>query len=114
MIRAAGYVRVSTGYRKIRPFAGAPAALPRWKIRSGKSPLSCTITGHMGRPRTLNPTTVARIISERQSGRTFWRIADDLRADGTPTATGRGTWFPSRVREVVERFRPDLLGVLPG
>jgi hypothetical protein len=58
----------------------------------------------MARPRTLNPLTVNRILTEREAGRTLWAIAEGLRVDGVPTATGRATWFPATVAAVVRRY----------
>ncbi len=55
----------------------------------------------------LLPDTVRhRIADERASGRTMQAIADDLNADGTPTARG-GRWHPSTVRHVLASVAVD-------
>ncbi len=42
-----------------------------------------------------------RIIRERAEGRTFQAIADDLMADGIPTARGKRRWYPATIKAVV-------------
>lgn len=42
-----------------------------------------------------------RIVRERGEGRTFQEIADDLTADGIPTARGKQRWYPATIRAVV-------------
>ena len=42
-----------------------------------------------------------RIIRERGEGRTFQAIADDLMADGIPTARGKHRWYPATIKAVV-------------
>jgi DNA invertase Pin-like site-specific DNA recombinase len=55
----------------------------------------------LGRPPLLPPHVLARIESERSSGRTFATIADGLSADGVPTAQGGVRWYPATVRKVL-------------
>lgn len=55
----------------------------------------------LGRPRTLDKRTRARIKSLRSRGHTYKAIADRLNADGTPTAQGGEQWWPATVRAVV-------------
>jgi len=55
----------------------------------------------LGRPRVLDPAVRARIVAERQAGRTLAAIASDLTSEGVPTAQG-GRWYPATVRKIVE------------
>jgi DNA invertase Pin-like site-specific DNA recombinase len=59
----------------------------------------------LGRPRVLADEVVARILSEREEGRTLAAIATGLNGDGVPTAQGGREWHPSTVRGVVEAAR---------
>ena len=56
-----------------------------------------------GRPPAVPSDVVNRIHAERAAGRSLRRIADDLNADGTPTAHGGTRWWPSSVRAVLVR-----------
>jgi DNA invertase Pin-like site-specific DNA recombinase len=42
-----------------------------------------------------------RIIRERGEGRTFQAIADELMAEGIPTARGKHCWYPATIKAVV-------------
>lgn len=42
-----------------------------------------------------------RIVAERNNGRTFKAIADDLMAEGIPTARGKARWYPATIKAVV-------------
>jgi DNA invertase Pin-like site-specific DNA recombinase len=42
-----------------------------------------------------------RIVLERREGRTFQAIADDLMAEGIPTARGKQRWYPATINAVV-------------
>lgn len=53
----------------------------------------------LGRPVERSPEVVARVVAEREAGRSFRAIADGLAADGVSTPRG-GAWGPARVREV--------------
>jgi DNA invertase Pin-like site-specific DNA recombinase len=53
----------------------------------------------LGRPRTLAADTVARILSERESGTSYNAIARSLNAENVPTAQG-GNWAAATVRKV--------------
>ena len=55
----------------------------------------------LGRPQTLPPAVVARILSERQAGAGLTVIADGLNRDAVPTAQGGRCWYPSTVRAVL-------------
>lgn len=54
----------------------------------------------LGRPSTLDRETVARIVSERDAGKTWQAVADGLMADDVPTAQGGVRWYPASVRKV--------------
>jgi DNA invertase Pin-like site-specific DNA recombinase len=56
----------------------------------------------LGRPRTLDPAIRERIVAERTSGRSLRAIADDLTAEGVPTARGNAKWFASAVKQIAE------------
>ena len=55
----------------------------------------------LGRPQSLPDDVVARIIVEREDGRSFRAIAAGLEADGVPTAQGGAEWHPATVRKVL-------------
>lgn len=57
----------------------------------------------LGRPVSVLPATVNRIVAERASGLTWARIADGLNADGTPTGQGGSRWFPNTVSRIHKR-----------
>ena len=56
----------------------------------------------LGRPRTLDPSIRERIVAERTSGRSLRAIADDLTAEGVPTARGNAQWYASAVKQIAE------------
>jgi len=56
---------------------------------------------HVGRPRSLPRSVVARIVNERQGGRTLRAIAEGLTSDGIPTARGQRSWATSTVQGVL-------------
>jgi DNA invertase Pin-like site-specific DNA recombinase len=55
----------------------------------------------LGRPSSLPADVVSRIVSERGQGLTMSRIAEQLTAEGVPTAHGGAKWHPSTVRAVL-------------
>ena len=55
----------------------------------------------LGRPAVLSRQVVARIASERQSGRSLQAIADGLNGDGVRPAHGGAQWWPSTVAKVL-------------
>lgn len=55
----------------------------------------------LGRPSTLPPPTIARIITERDAGLSLRAIADGLTRDGIATAQGGRAWYASTVRKVL-------------
>jgi DNA invertase Pin-like site-specific DNA recombinase len=55
----------------------------------------------LGRPRTLPDDVRARIVAERESGRTLRAIAEALNAENVPTAHGGKGWYPSTIRQVL-------------
>ncbi len=61
----------------------------------------------LGRPVTLPESVRARIVAERDAGRTLTAIADDLNAENVPTARG-GRWYPSTIAKVLESVALDL------
>lgn len=54
----------------------------------------------LGRPSSLSREVVARIVSERDAGKTWQAVADGLTADDVPTARGGVRWQPATVRNV--------------
>jgi DNA invertase Pin-like site-specific DNA recombinase len=56
---------------------------------------------HVGRPRALPEAVVQRIILARERGATLRQIAEDLTADGIPTARGGSAWSTSSVQGVL-------------
>jgi DNA invertase Pin-like site-specific DNA recombinase len=61
----------------------------------------------LGRPRTLDPTTVDRILELRGAGLSLERIADLLTADGVPTAQGGARWYGATVSKVIQTYGDD-------
>ena len=55
----------------------------------------------LGRPSTLPPEVVERIVRERREGSSLSAIADGLVADGVSTAQGGATWWPATIRKVL-------------
>ncbi len=55
----------------------------------------------LGRPRLITDEIVARMVAERESGKTLTAIADGLTADGVATAQGGARWYPATVRKVL-------------
>jgi hypothetical protein len=55
----------------------------------------------LGRPSTLPPEVVARIVTDRASGISFGKIAAALNSDGVPTAQAGKRWYPATVKAVV-------------
>lgn len=55
-----------------------------------------------GNPRVNPPAVVARIVHARRDGASFRAIAQQLQADGVPTARGGASWHASTVKAVCE------------
>jgi hypothetical protein len=55
----------------------------------------------LGRPSTLAPELVERIVRARDSGASLGAIARTLTEEGVPTAHG-GAWLPATVRKVLQ------------
>lgn len=55
----------------------------------------------LGRPRTIPPEVIARILALRQAGRSLPAIAEELNAEGVPTAHGGARWYPSTIARVL-------------
>jgi hypothetical protein len=56
-----------------------------------------------GRKPTIAPEIAKRIRDERAAGKSLRQIADNLNADRIPTAHGGARWWPSTVRQVLQR-----------
>jgi DNA invertase Pin-like site-specific DNA recombinase len=56
----------------------------------------------LGRPSTLSPELVERIVREHQGGASFSAIARTLTDERVPTAHGGGRWWPATVRKVLQ------------
>jgi DNA invertase Pin-like site-specific DNA recombinase len=54
----------------------------------------------LGRRREISRAVAERIVREREAGTTWTAIADQLNADGIPTAHGGSRWWPSTVRAI--------------
>ncbi len=54
----------------------------------------------LGRPKVVPDAVVARIVRDRDSGRSLPSIADGLNSDAIPTAHGGQRWYASTVRSV--------------
>ena len=65
----------------------------------------------LGRPRTLSSAVTERVVADRSAGRTLQGIADDLNAEGVPTARGGARWHPSTVAAVVRSHALDSMAV---
>lgn len=55
----------------------------------------------LGRPQTLGPDVVARIVADRAEGHSLRAIAAALTADGVSTARGGAVWSSSSVQAVL-------------
>ncbi len=55
----------------------------------------------LGRPQGVPLDVVARIVAEHAGGAPITSIADQLTAEGVPTAQGGARWWPSTVRAVL-------------
>nr|WP_192962717.1 recombinase family protein [Nocardia sp. C-14-1] len=55
----------------------------------------------LGRPQGLPDDVVLRIITERNTGTGYQRIANGLNDDAVPTAQGGAKWYPATVRAVL-------------
>lgn len=60
-----------------------------------------TLKGPLGRPAKLPGSVVARIVAERNAGRSFRAIASGLNADSIPTAHKGKVWYASVVAKVL-------------
>lgn len=61
----------------------------------------------LGGPVLLSEEVRTRIADERKAGRSLAAIADQLTAEGVPTAKGGVRWYPSTVRAVLESVALD-------
>jgi hypothetical protein len=55
----------------------------------------------LGRPSTLGPELVARIVRERGDDASFGAIAAKLTTERVPTGHGGARWWPATVRKVL-------------
>jgi DNA invertase Pin-like site-specific DNA recombinase len=61
----------------------------------------------LGRPHRIPGNVMARVVQERDVGRTLWQIADGLTSDGVPTVGGGQRWYASSVRGVLRSAMLD-------
>ena len=61
----------------------------------------------LGRPRSVTPEVVARIVALRQAGHSLSAIAGELEASGVATARGGARWYPSTVAAVLRYAEPE-------
>jgi DNA invertase Pin-like site-specific DNA recombinase len=57
----------------------------------------------LGRPVTLSNETVSEIVTLRNSGKTLQAIADHLNANKVPNAHNGAKWYPSTIKNTLER-----------
>lgn len=53
----------------------------------------------------IRPETLRRIRARHEQGATLTAIANELNADGVPTARGGARWWPSTVRTTLEKAK---------
>jgi DNA invertase Pin-like site-specific DNA recombinase len=59
-------------------------------------------TKHVGRPRALSADTIAQVVRLRESGLTMKAVADQLNADGVPSASGSPDWSVAKVQSALK------------
>ncbi|WP_139007399.1 recombinase family protein [Arthrobacter crystallopoietes] len=59
-------------------------------------------TKHVGRPRALPAETIAQAVQLRETGLTLKAIADQLNADGVPSASGSPDWSVAKVQSALK------------
>lgn len=57
---------------------------------------------HVGRPRTLDPKLVHRVVDMRNAGMTIAAIAAKLSAEGVPTARGGKAWSTGTIQTLLK------------
>ena len=57
----------------------------------------------LGRPSTIPPEVVERVVREKAAGGTLSGIARQLNAEGVAAGSGQPTWHPATVARVLER-----------
>jgi DNA invertase Pin-like site-specific DNA recombinase len=62
----------------------------------------------LGRPRTVAPAVLARVVGLRSEGHSLRSIAAVLEAEGVPTARGGRCWHPATVRGLLASHDLDL------
>jgi hypothetical protein len=67
-----------------------------------KAPAKTASTKDVGRPRTMDLSTVQRIVSMRQGGKTIAAIADQLTREGVATARGGKIWSTGTIQAVLK------------
>lgn len=83
-------------------FAPCERGLSSQRIRQGLA-LKRAQGVRLGRPPTMSPYAIERIISEREAGKSLAAIANGLNADHIPTAQGGRRWYPATVRYTLKR-----------
>ncbi len=73
---------------------------PSASTKRGPNSRSNALNPRLGRPSTLSPDVVDRIVEARRTGLTWAAIADELNDEGVPTAQGGKQWYPATVRHV--------------
>ena len=97
-------------------FATMLAAIGQWERRTISARTREALAAarqrgvRLGRPRRLPDTVVARVVAERDAGRTWQAIAEGLNTDRVPTAQGGVRWWPATVRAV---YRSQAAQALP-
>jgi DNA invertase Pin-like site-specific DNA recombinase len=62
----------------------------------------------LGRPRSIDPTVLARVVALRSEGHSLRSIAAVLEPEGVPTARGGRCWHPATVRGLLASHDLDL------
>lgn len=57
----------------------------------------------LGRPTTVDPSTVQTIQLLRGAGLSYAKVAASLNSRSVPTSQGGARWYPSTVKAVVDR-----------
>lgn len=94
--------------RRFTPSRATPQAHGITASNAASHAAACTgPVGPRGRRPNVPADVVARIVAERNAGRSLPVIAAGLNDDDVPTAQGGARWYPSTVLAVLRRTGPD-------
>nr|WP_014235127.1 recombinase family protein [Arthrobacter rhombi]AER68060.1 putative resolvase [Arthrobacter rhombi] len=93
-IMGAGMYNMALNFAEIeRKFIGKRTKDAMAKIKETK---------HVGRPRALPAETSAQVVQLRDSGLTMKAVAERLKADGVPSASGQPDWSVAKVQSALK------------